>query len=1519
MAEPIRSNQFPPHAIAIVGMAGRFPGARGLDEFWRNIRDGVETLETFSDTDLDSAGVPEKLRSNRNYVAKGTVLDACDKFDASFFGYSPREAQIIDPQQRIFLECAWEALEHSGYAGEAITQKKVGVYGGASINTYVSAHVSRNPVVSEAMGGYQLMIGNDKDFLCTRVSYKLGLRGPSLTIQTACSTSLVAVVTACQALFRGECDLALAGGVSLFFPRRGGYLYQEGMIFSPDGHCRPFDKNAQGTRAAEGAGIVVLKRLSEALADRDTIYSVILGSAVNNDGAVKVGFTAPSVDGQAEAIVQAQTQAGIEPRTITYVEAHGTATPLGDPIEVAALTKAFRASTADVGFCRLGSLKANLGHLDVAAGACGLIKTTMALQHRVVPPLVNFREPNPQLELDRSPLTASAEGIAWTTDGAPRRAGVSSFGLGGTNAHVVLEEGPQVTSGSPSSGPELFVVSAKTPSALEQACANLADHLATGKDLSLADVAWTMQVGRQAFAHRRAIVVRDSAEAVERLRLPERAPGSTGLHEGQSRPVVFMFSGQGSQHSGMGADLYDTEKVYRDAVDRCAAILEPHLGSDIRKVIFASQNDTVINETRFAQPALFVTEYALASLWMSWGISPSAMLGHSIGEYVAAHLSGVLSLEDALAVVAARGRLMQALPPGSMAAVHCAAEELTRILGSGVEIAAINAPGLCTVSGPATQVAELLKRLEAKGIDARPLHTSHAFHSSMMQPAVASFTAVLDSIKLSPPKTPYASNVTGTWITPEQATSPAYYGSHMRRAVLFDAGIRTLAADPAALFLEVGPGVALTSLARLALGKERAKHVISSLSHSRENKPSRATMLEALGQLWLAGAKPDWAGVHAGSQPRRVALPTYPFERKRHWVDAAAAPSAKPAPVQPSANAEDWLYAPTWARSDHRAGKKAVLSEAWLVLARPGPVADAVVRRAKEAGADPVLVEYGDRFEIVNDTHLRIRLAEAKDVAAALRHVREAGGSVRKAIYLWNDPGVDSLDHTSTYHALVALVQELTKGGDSRIIVGTFGAASVLSEPINAPTAAIALGPVLTLPIEVPGLVMRAVDLDVNDSEHAAETFVSEAANPDAENVVAWRAGRRWARRFERLSLPSADIAQLPLKSRGVYLVTGGLGGIGVTLARWLAERTSARLLLTARTAIPPREEWEAQLSRRAPNDRIATAIRDIKAIEQAGGEVLTAVADTADVTAMKRAIELARASWGAIDGVIHAAGVPGSGKIAFLKQAIDVQEAFSPKIDGLSVLVSLLGDAPLDFVALMSSLSASRSGPGLSDYAGANAFLDAFAESAARPPGWRNVVAFDWGVWREVGMVARNVAEAHRSAWENELRLGISPAAGQELFARILASGYGRVVVTPHDLNVPAHPDGKRDTAVDRAAKLVLDQAASPRPDLPDDFEQSATETEGRIDSVWISLHGVAKVGALDDFFELSGHSLVPTRLVARIDTTFGERLALDDIFNAPTFRQLASRIDSANSAAATAVAPKTIAVDTDREEFEF
>jgi acyl transferase domain-containing protein/acyl carrier protein len=1483
-------------AIAIVGLAGRFPGGGRLDDFWRTIRDGVEVLTQLSDADLDAARVDPAVRADPRYVRAATLLADADQFDAGFFGVSPREAQILDPQQRVFLETAWEALEHAGHAGS--TGQAVGVYAGVGMNTYLLNQLLGNPAFCASVGGYQVMVGSDKDFLATRVSYKLDLRGPSMTVQTACSTSLVAVIMACRALQRGECDLALAGGVAILFPQGAGYLYEEGMIFSPDARCRPFDAQAKGTRGSSGAGVVVLRRLADALADGDQIHAVILGGALNNDGAAKAGYTAPSVEGQVEVIATAQALAGVDPRTVGYVEAHGTGTPLGDPIEIAALTQAFRAATPDVGFCRLGSLKANLGHLDAAAGVASLIKTVLCLEHRELPPLVNFTRPNPQLALETTPFTASAEGAPWPAPtGTPRRAGVSSFGIGGTNAHVVVEEAPPPAGRAAETGPHLLVLSARTPAALDRQSADLAAHLRAHPDAPLGDVAWTLQAGRRAFPHRRAVVARGAADAADALASPQRPPAITGTFEGEARPVAFLFSGQGSQHLRMGAGLHRTEPVYRAAFDRCAELLAPDLGLDLRAAVLGDGPAAALDETRLTQPALFAVEYALATLWASRGVRPAAMLGHSIGEYVAAHLAGVLSLEDALKVVAARGRLMQALPAGSMAAVPLGEADLARYLveSGGVEIAARNAPGLCTVSGPKDAVARLVARLTAAGIEARPLHTSHAFHSAMMEPALGPFEAVVREVTLSAPRIPYPSNVSGTWITAAQATSPAYYAEHLRRAVRFEEGVRLLAADPAALLLEVGPGNALTSLARLTVGKDGARRVLPSLPHPREGRADEEAALEAAGRLWLAGAALDWKGLHAAGSPRRVPLPTYPFERKRHWVDVAPAAARRAEPAArggaaAAARVDDWFHVPTWARQDPAPGALRLAGE-WLVIGAAGPLRDAVAREVTAAGASAVVAE------------------------AAAQLGRDAAGAIDLRTLPGCAPaGQDPL--ARSYHALVALAEK-AQGRPFRIVVATRGAQSVLDERVQDLDALLVTGPVLSLPTEVPGLRMRAVDLDpgrAGELDAAARALVEEAALDDGGALVARRGGRRWVRRHEATRLPPVDAAALPLKPRGVYLVTGGLGGIGLTLARWLAERAQARLLLTARTPLPPRDAWPARI---AANDAQAATLRSLLEVEGAGGEVLVHAADAADAAAMRAAVDAALARWGTLDGVVHAAGWSGDNRLAFLKQPADVARVLSAKRDGLRVLAAVLGDRPLDLVVLMSTISSVIGMPGLADYAAANAVLDGFPESTERPAPWKRVVALSYAPWRDVGMAARierrGVEEENFQVWA----LPTDPAL--DAFGRGLASGRARVAVVKFApdairLDLRGEEELRVVAAEARAQEATTAQpvAGTQRPAVAAGYAAPESDAERELAAIWSELLGVEKIGVDDDFFELGGHSLLATRILARVDQALHVRLTLRDVFEAPTIRKLAARIGAAPP-------PAPAAADGDREEIEF
>ncbi len=876
--------------IAVIGMAGRFPAAPDIEQFGKNLCAGVESVTTFTDEQLLSAGVEPGLVQAPNYVKAGVLLDGVELFAAEFFGYTPREAELTDPQHRVFLECAWEALEDAGYDPDR-TRLRIGVFAGSGTNSYFQNNLVSNPHLMTLLNSLQRLMATDNDYLSTRVSYKLNLKGPSLTIQTACSTSLVATHLACQSLLNGECDLALAGGVSIRIPQMAGYLYQEGSTLSSDGRCRAFDASAQGMMPGSGTGVVVLKRLADALEDGDCVRAVIRGSAINNDGAAKIGYTAPSVEGQASVIAEAQALAGVSADEITYVEAHGTGTTLGDPIEVAALTRAFRRTSQRQGFCALGSVKTNIGHIGAAAGIAGLIKVVLALQNRVLPPSLNFKRANPAIDFANSPFYVQQTLSEWQPAIGRRVAGVSSFGIGGTNAHVIVEEAPPAAPPDKSRPWLLLPISAKTPTALERATDRLAEFLAGHRGYNLADVAFTLQEGRKAFAYRRILVTNGVEDAIKLLQARDSKRVHSGTAFDGDATVAFMFPAQGAQHVNMGRDLYEAEPVFREQIDRCVMHLRPRLKLDLRKLLFPEDKDVEeaseqLRQTRITQPAVFTVDYALARLWMSWGIMPAAMVGHSLGEYVAATLSGVFDLEDALTLVAERGRLMQELPPGSMLAVHLSEGELRPWLREDVSLAAVNAPGLSVVSGPVEAIERLADAFRAEHVDVQPLRTSHAFHSAMMEPMVASFVERVSRVPRRPPGIPFISTLTGTWITADEAADPGYWGRQTRYGVRFSPGVAELLKTPGRVLLEVGAGTTLSTLAKLHLRGESPCTAVSSLRHAQGSRPDHDCMLSALGSLWIAGMAVDWKRLYTRERRRRVPLPTYPFERKRFWIDA---------------------------------------------------------------------------------------------------------------------------------------------------------------------------------------------------------------------------------------------------------------------------------------------------------------------------------------------------------------------------------------------------------------------------------------------------------------------------------------------------------------------------------------------------------------------------------------------------------------------------------------------------------
>jgi acyl transferase domain-containing protein len=892
--------------FAIVGMAGRFPGAQNTQEFWDNLTRGMVSISFFSNEELEASGVDlASIKNDSNFVGAGGVLEGAEWFDAAFFGIYPKEAELMDPQGRVMLECAWHALEDAGYDPEYF-QGSIGVYTGVSTsNGYFLKNLYPHRHSIEAVNSFQTLVNNEPDSLPMRISYKLNLTGPSVTVLTTCSSSLVAVYHACQNLLTRRCDMALAGGVCITLPQKRGYWYEEGGMDSRDGYCRPFDAEAHGTVFGNGAGLVVIKRLADAISDGDHVYAVIKGIAINNDGSSKSGYAAPSIEGQARVIAMAQADAGVHPESISYVEAHGTATPTGDPVEVGGLTKAFRTRTNKKNFCALGSVKSNVGHLDTAAGVTGLIKTALALKHRLIPGTLNFRRPNPKLDLENSPFYVTDKLTEWKTEKTPLRAGLNSFGVGGTNAHAILEESPALCPSSPSRPWYLLPISAGTHTALEKATSNLQTFLKNNPDLNLADAAYTLQTGRRVLEHRRIVVCQDLNDAVDKLQTSDPKYVVTKIQKRQGRPVVFMFPGQGSQYVNMGLELYRGEATFRKQVDHCAEVLRPLMGIDLRNVLYPGERRTdeaieQLKDTAIAQPAIFVVEYALSKLWMEWGIVPERMVGHSIGEYTAACLSGVFTVEDALALLAARGKLMQHLPSGAMLAVTLPEAKVGPLLSREVSLAAVNGPSNCVVGGPRKNIEAVERTLRVKEIGYRYLHTSHAFHSAMMDPILGAFKEEVQKIRFSAPRIPFLSSLTGTWITPEQATDPSYWSMHLRETVRFFDARRELARLSDHILVEVGPGNTLTTLAKHPFYDATNQVVLSSLGHVLEDHRDIASMLNCLGRLWLEGVAVDWRGFYSHERRRRVQLPLYPFERKRYWIDPPVLQPVTTIPVAPA-------------------------------------------------------------------------------------------------------------------------------------------------------------------------------------------------------------------------------------------------------------------------------------------------------------------------------------------------------------------------------------------------------------------------------------------------------------------------------------------------------------------------------------------------------------------------------------------------------------------------------------------
>ncbi len=1498
--------------IAIIGMAGRFPSAPNLDQFWKNLRDGVECVTAFTDEQMIAAGAePVELKS-KNCVKAGVVLEGVELFDAGFFGYNPRDAELMDPQHRFFLECAWEALEDAGYDANR-TQLRIGVFAGVGTNSYFR----NNLVLSRQMKSLhylEKLMAADNDFLATRVSYKLNLKGPSLTIQTACSTSLVAIHMACQSLLNGECDVALAGGVSVKVPQIGAYSYEEGSTLSPDARCRAFDASALGMMPGSGAGVVVLKRLTDALTERDSIRAVVCGSAINNDGASKVGYTAPSVGGQAAVIAEAMNLASVSADEISYVEAHGTGTVLGDPIEVAALTEAFRRSSQKTESCGLGSVKTNIGHLGAAAGVAGFLKVILALQHRQLPPSLNFQRPNPAIDFAHSPFFVQQKLTEWKPASGKRIAGISSFGIGGTNAHAVLEEAPVPEPSGPSRSFQLLPLSANSAAALDRMRKNLGSYLQNNQTSGLADIAYTLQTGRKNLPHRQVFVCKNHEEAAAALGETDSSRLTMHHLESSHMDVVFMFPGQGSQYANMSLELYETEAEFRRQVDRCCEVLQSCMSLDLREILYPSGSGAAgaserLEQTLLAQPALFVVEYAIAKLLMSWGLKPAALVGHSIGEYVAACLAGVFSLEDALRLVCARGELMQSLPTGSMLAVSAPEDEIAPLLERGLCLAAVNSPSLCVVSGETDVVKALEVELSKKGIATRHLHTSHAFHSRMMEPIIPTFACKAEEAVFHAPAIPIVSTVTGNWVSPSEMTLPAYWTRNLRQTVRFSDAIQELLKEPNRILLEVGPGNTLGTCARQHLNGSDKRLVLTTIRHPLDRTSDMAFMLNTLGRTWLAGVEPDWDSFYKNERRRRLPLPTYPFERQRYWIEPARTTGVSELSQRQTGkkpNLDEWFYAPSWKRADlpGRSGDGAALApegHALLFLDKLGLGAK-LAKLLRNSGQDVSLVEAGSSFQQTGDETFVINPTEEEDYRALWAELAARDRLPRTIVHLWSlsnseeeKSPADSYEkfRIRGFNSLLFLTKTIgakPAGIDVRIKVISNHLREVTGEEFLCPAKAIILGPCQVVSQEHLNIQCASIDIGEGPGDQYALWLAEELAVENGDTTIAYRGKHRWVQTLERILLPKVPREALPLREDGFYLITGGLGGVGLVLAEHLASVRRTNLVLISRTGLPERAEWHEWLQRHPEEDEVSGKIRKIQSIEARGSRVLVVRADVVDGVQMRVALEHARSRFGPIHGVIHAAGLRGDRMTVARKTPEAAASVMAPKVSGTIALGELLQESKLDFFVLCSSLSAQVGGIGNVDYCAANAFLDAYAQKYHSE---MNVTSVNWDGWREVGMGAGGeVPDYLKEKTEQNMKFSMLPEEGIEAFDRIVGSAHSQVIVSSRALAGALQTVNVGPRANDIITDRPPQEPSHPRPALSSEYIAPGNSTEEFIAGIWRELLGMANIGIHDNFFDLGGSSLLAPSLISRVNRTFQVDLPVAALFENPTVHLLSQSV---------------------------
>ncbi|WP_306352314.1 non-ribosomal peptide synthetase/type I polyketide synthase [Flavobacterium sp. '19STA2R22 D10 B1'] len=1459
--------------IAIIGMSIKTPGARTISEYWNLLEKGQEPSYRFTEEELLASGVSRSLINNKNYVRSGFYLKDRNFFDASFFGYMPSEAQLLDPQTRLLHEVVWSALEDSGY-NPLNYRGLIGLYAGNKANLGWQAYnlLAEN---SGKIDGYTASYLQDKDFANSLIAYKLNLKGAVNTVNTACSTSLVAIHHAAKSLLSGENDLAVAGGVSLQIGRKEGYIYQEGMISSPDGHTRSFDVLASGTVESEGAGVVVLKKLDKAIADGDNILAILKGSAINNDGNRKVGYTAPSVDGQIEVIKKAQQFSQVDPRTISYIETHGTATKLGDVIEFEALRQVF-GNTGDK-YCGLGSVKSNIGHLDTAAGVAGLIKTVLCLQHQKLAPSLHFNTPNPELRYENSNLYINDTLSPWISsyDG-PRRAGVSSFGIGGTNAHIILEEYSIQDEVLKTDKPQIFTLSAKTATALERSIVELQSFLQEKESVNLSNAAWTLQSGRTTFKHRMSFTASDRATAIERLE--QGSYFRNQIHGDVKKKVVFMFSGQGSQYVNMGKDLYASQEVFRETLDECFSIAEQISGNRYKEILF-SEDANLIHETQNTQPILFVFEYALAKQLMHYGIQPDMMIGHSIGEYVAACLSGVFSLEDAIKIVIKRGSMIQSLPSGSMIGVGLRPEIANKYTTEAISIATINSKERCTFSGTDEAIAALCEQLTEDGISYQSLQTSHAFHSSMMRPIEEEFTNFMETITIHTPKIPYISNVSGKSITIEDLNQKSYWSDHIRKTVRFEEGLENIVSQDHVVLIEVGPGSTLYNFARSYARQSETIRACNVVRHPKEEENDTSYFLNGIGKLWTFGVPIPWNEFHGNTPRHKISMPTYAFEPVVYSVaenlNELLSQDIFSREIRKNSEISQWFYQPTWKRDNRVTICEQVNKEDWyIVFLNDNSFSRLLINELAKTTTNIITVYAGNEFVKVSDTSYEIDLGNSADYQRIFDGLSSNTIHPKHIIQLLNINSVrqenDRLEKQQGFYSLLYIAKALT-GIKERVNVSvvTQELHKVFGNEDSPALVSLIEGILPVISQENPELQTRNIDVRVSEANtDTVLQLVREIQDVTPDRFVAHRLENRWVKVYDRIDVSNnIPVTSSKIKNKGVYLITGALGELGFVLAEYLLEKYDASLILTGRTFV-------------SEKDQDLTKYNRLQLLLEKGN-VAYFKANASDKSGMLTALSQGTAIFGEIQGIFHTAGVitgPSIRRGIHLLKEEESEIQFEAKVKGVEVLMDLFKDQPLDFCVFTSSLATVIGGKEFAAYAAANAYMDYVANAQCI----KNSISINFdglsfnGETEELVLDPSELIEVieHSLSRLSASQLVISVGDLEKRIQRWVAPATAKKEIMEKELlKVTTH-------TIDRSS-------------LSTPFARPETETENKLYNLFEEFFEIKGIGIDDDFFEMGGDSLKAMTISNSIHKIFNVELNLKDFFMNSTIRNLSKEID--------------------------